>query len=86
MIKLQLLHETLLMENAMPRSIQERVKKHRDELKAQGLRPLQIWVPDTRKYGFKEECLRQSRLLLNDQHERDTMDWIDDSSDNEGWK
>jgi hypothetical protein len=27
-----------------------------------GLRPVQIWVPDTRRPGFDEECRRQSRL------------------------
>lgn len=70
----------------MARTTQERVKKHREELKAQGLRPLQIWVPDTRKSGFKKECLRQSKLLLNDEHEHDTINWIGDAFDNEGWK
>ncbi|WP_119327812.1 antitoxin MazE family protein [Cysteiniphilum halobium] len=69
----------------MARTIQERVKKHREELKAQGLRPLQIWVPDTRKVGFKKECLRQSKLLLNDEHEHDTINWIGDASDNKDW-
>lgn len=85
MIRLYLLHETVLAESKMARTIQERVKKHREELKAQGLRPLQIWVPDTRKAGFKKECLRQSKLLLNDEHEHDTINWIGDASDNEDW-
>jgi hypothetical protein len=30
----------------------ERVRKHRDSLRAQGLRPVQIWVPDTRRPQF----------------------------------
>jgi hypothetical protein len=25
-----------------------------------GLRPVQIWLPDTRRPGFAEECRRQS--------------------------
>jgi hypothetical protein len=29
-------------------------------LRAAGLRPVQIWVPDTRRPGFAEECRRQS--------------------------
>lgn len=28
-----------------------------------GLRPVQIWVPDTRRPDFAEECRRQSRLV-----------------------
>jgi hypothetical protein len=27
-----------------------------------GLRPVQIWVPDTRRPDFAKECRRQSRL------------------------
>ena len=41
------------------RTLNERVRKHRDALRAQGLRPVQIWVPDTRVEGFAEECARQ---------------------------
>ncbi len=41
----------------------ERVQKRRESLRAAGLRPLQIWVPDARRPGFAEECLRQSRLV-----------------------
>ena len=29
-------------------------------MRAAGLRPLQIWVPDARRPGFAEECRRQS--------------------------
>lgn len=46
----------------MPASISKRVQKRRDTLRAAGLRPVQIWVPDTRQPGFDEECRRQSRL------------------------
>jgi hypothetical protein len=28
-----------------------------------GLRPIQIWVPDTRRPGFAEECRRQSLIV-----------------------
>ncbi len=37
-----------------------RVRKRRDELRRSGLRPVQIWVPDTRRPGFAEECRRQA--------------------------
>ena len=39
--------------------VAKRVQKHRDALRAQGFRPVQIWVPDTRAGGFAEECVRQ---------------------------
>jgi hypothetical protein len=42
--------------------VNERVQKRRQTLRAAGLRPLQIWVPDTRRPGFATECRRQSLL------------------------
>jgi hypothetical protein len=41
----------------------QRVQRRRDKLRAAGLRPVQIWVPDTRAPGFAEECRRQCLLL-----------------------
>ena len=41
----------------------ERVQTHRQTLHRAGLRPVQIWVPDTRRPGFAEECRRQSLSL-----------------------
>ena len=32
-------------------------------MRASGLRPIQLWVPDTRAAGFAAECLRQSRVI-----------------------
>lgn len=69
----------------MPTCISERVQKHRDSLRAAGLRPIQIWVPDTRKKGFPEECRRQSLLLTHDDHETDVLNWIEKVSDSTGW-
>ena len=40
----------------------QRVAKRRAALRAQGLRPIQIWVPDTRAPGFAEECARQAAI------------------------
>ena len=48
---------------AKPISSAERVERRRAKLRAAGLRPVQIWVPDTRAPGFTEECRRQSRLV-----------------------
>ena len=42
--------------------VNSRVQKHRDALRRAGLRPVQLWVPDTRRPNFAEECRRQSRL------------------------
>jgi hypothetical protein len=70
----------------MSTSTSERVQKHRAALRASGLRPVQIWVPDTRRAGFAEECRRQSKLLLGDMHEQETADWLEAAGDREGWQ
>lgn len=70
----------------MKNSTSERVQKHRTALRAAGLRPLQIWVPDTRRTGFVEECRRQSLALRGDAHERKTMKWLETVADTDGWK
>ncbi len=47
---------------APPATSAQRVEKRRVALRAQGLRPVQIWVPDTRAPGFAEECARQATI------------------------
>lgn len=66
--------------------VNERVQKRRQALRMAGLRPIQIWVPDTRRAGFAEECLRQSRMLHGDANESDMLDWIEEAADTEGWE
>jgi hypothetical protein len=46
-----------------PLSTGERVARRRSKLRALGLRPVQLWVPDTSAPGFAEECRRQSQLV-----------------------
>jgi hypothetical protein len=66
--------------------VSERVKKHRIALRAAGLRPVQIWVPDTRRSGFAKECRRQSLSLRGDRLEQRTLKWLEDVADTDGWK
>lgn len=47
----------------MPNPVSQRVQKRRDAMRAAGLRPVQIWVPDTRRPGFADECRRQARAV-----------------------
>lgn len=70
----------------MTTSIADRVQKHRAGLRASGLRPVQIWVPDTRRSGFAEECRRQSRQLHNDSQEQETLEWLALAADTDGWE
>lgn len=62
----------------MPTPVRQRVQKRREALRAAGLRPVQIWVPDTRRPGFAEECRRQSLVVAAaDAADRDLDDFLD---------
>ncbi|EEF5708111.1 DUF3018 family protein [Salmonella enterica] len=64
-----------------------RVQKHRDALRAAGLRPVQIWVPDTRRPGFIDECRRQAGIVAQSDACDEAMgDFLDESAaDVDGW-
>ena len=64
-----------------------RVQKRRNALRMAGLRPVQIWVPDTRRPDFAAECYRQSRLAAKaDIADVDMLDFMDAAlADVDGW-
>jgi len=65
----------------------ERVQKHRVGLRASGLRPVQIWVPDTRRPDFADECRRQSKLVSQaDLADAEMLGFMDEAlADVDGW-
>ncbi len=66
--------------------INDRVRKYREALRLAGLRPIQLWVPDTRRPSFAEECRTQSLRLANDPQEHEVLDWVEAATDASGWK
>ena len=66
--------------------VSERVRRYREKLRQSGLRPVQLWVPDTRRPGFAQECRRQSNLLKGDAQEKETLDFLEEAADHEGWE
>ena len=69
----------------MTLSSREKMQRYRDRLKAAGLRPVQIWVPDTRSRNFAAEVRRQSLLVSAGPDEHEVMDFIDAVADTDGW-
>jgi hypothetical protein len=55
----------------------EKVRRHRDKLRAQGLRPVQIWVPDTRSPAFADEARRQSAAVASSEHASEDQGFVD---------
>ena len=60
----------------------EKVRAHRQRLRQQGLRPIQIWVPDTRSPAFQKEASRQSLAVARSPHANRDQQFIDAVS---GW-
>jgi hypothetical protein len=54
-----------------------KVSEHRARLRAQGLRPIQIWVPDVRAPGFLAEARRQSLLVATSPADKEDQAFVD---------
>ncbi len=60
-----------------PKPSRLKVREHRDRLRAQGLRPIQIWVPDVRAPAFRAEAHRQSAAIAASAHAAADQAFID---------
>jgi hypothetical protein len=58
-------------------SSREKVRAHRERLRARGLRPIQVWIPDARTAAFKVEAHRQSQVVAQSPYARRDQDFID---------
>jgi hypothetical protein len=58
-------------------STRDRVRQHRERLRRQGLRPVQIWVPDVRAPEFIAEAHRQSAAIAASESEADDQAFVD---------
>ena len=61
--------------------VRNKVRTYRQRLRARGLRPIQIWVPDTRTAAFRTEAHRQSLAVAISAHAPADQDFIDAVSD-----
>jgi hypothetical protein len=68
----------------MRTAVTERVRRHRQQLRAEGLKPIQIWIPDTRSESFRQKCERESLSLVSDPQEAEILTWIAEVSDTDG--
>ena len=55
----------------------EKVRTYRERMRARGLRPIQIWVPDTRTAVFRAEAHRQSAAVAQSALAREDQDFVD---------
>lgn len=69
--------------NRRTTSSRDKVSAHRERLRKQGLRPIQIWVPDVRSRAFKTAARRQSLLVARSTLESNDQAFVDAVSDRE---
>lgn len=67
-----------------PKPSRIKVREHRQRLRAQGLRPVQIWVPDVRAPSFRSEARRQSQAVAASAYASADQSFIDAVSDEGG--
>jgi hypothetical protein len=58
-----------------------KVQAHRARLRAQGLRPIQMWVPDVRSDAFRASAHRQSRAVARSKYAQEDQAFVDSISE-----
>jgi hypothetical protein len=69
-----------------PKTAQQRMAARRRRLRAQGLRPVQFWVPDLRDPKVRADLRRQAKLLAQPVEGGKLDDWIEQAYDWQEWR
>lgn len=69
-----------------PKTPRERMQARRQRLRAQGLRPVQHWVPDLRDPKVRADIRRQGRLLAKHPENAEIDAWIEVMTDYSEWR
>ncbi len=54
-----------------------RMARHRMARRQQGMRALQIWVPDTRSAAFAEQARRACEIVNASPDQQTSLDWLE---------
>ncbi len=66
-----------MSDSGKPQSSREKVRRHRERLRQQGLRPIQIWVPDVRAPSFRSQAHRQSLAVAESAMANEDQGFVD---------
>jgi len=64
----------------------QKMRNYRNRMKAAGLRPIQLWVPDIRSQKIVAEIRRQSIRVSSATEEPRIMDFVESVMDHEEWE
>ncbi len=70
-----------MTDSAQRKNTSDKVRAHRARLRALGLRPIQIWVPDTRSATFRAAAHAQSLAVAASRWAADDQAFIDAATD-----
>jgi len=73
--------ENFMASVSQPTLSRVKLRDYRERLRKQGLRPIQIWVPDVRSPAFCAEAQRQSRAVAISTDARQDQAFVDAVSD-----
>jgi hypothetical protein len=71
---------------AKPRTPQQRMASRRERLRAQGLRPVQFWVPDLRDPKVLAEIRHEGAMMAKHPDNDAIDDWLEQVIDWDAWK
>jgi hypothetical protein len=60
-----------------PVASRDKVRAHRTRLRAKGMRPVTLWVPDVRSSKFAAEAKRQCLLANSSRYAAEDQAWAD---------
>ena len=72
--------------NSKPATPQQRMSARRARLRAQGLRPVQHWVPDLRDPKVRADLRRQAKLMARPVEGGALDNWIEQIYDWDEWR
>jgi hypothetical protein len=55
----------------------KKTSRDRERLRAKGLKPVTLWLPDVDDPEFIPQMRRECRLISESPHEKEIMEWID---------
>jgi len=67
------------MRRSKPLTAEQKMNRYRQRLRRSGLRPVQVWVPDTRSASVAKALRRQSLRASKGADEKAVLDFLEQS-------
>jgi hypothetical protein len=64
--------------NPKPRTSRERTRAYRERLRAKGLKPTTLWLPDLNDPAVRARLQQEWRMICSSPEEREVMEFLDD--------